>query len=73
MDNLALEQDKVLARLERAGIQGECGPKLNPEREDAYWLAKPGAPKPRLENEKPQGETVAYDQLIKAWRDGRAR
>ena len=73
MDNLALQQDKVLARLERAGIQGECGPKLNPERDAEYWLAKPGAPKPRLENEKPQGETVAYDQLIKAWREGRAR
>ena len=31
MDNLAKQQDEVLARLERAGIGGDCAPKLNPE------------------------------------------
>ena len=31
MDNLAKQQDQVLARLERAGIGGDCAPKLNPE------------------------------------------
>ena len=72
MDNLAREQDKVMARLERAGVQGECGPKLNPEREESYWLNQPGAPKPKLENEKPKGETVDYDKLIQAWKEGRA-
>ena len=72
MDNLAREQDKVLARLERHGVLGECGPRLNKERDAAYWLAQPGAPKPKLDNEKPQGQTVPYDDLIQAWREGRA-
>ena len=73
MDQLAKEQDEVLARLERHGVLGECGPALNEERDSSYWLAQPGSPKPKLENEKPPGETVPYDQLIQAWREGRAR
>jgi len=71
MDNLAVAQDRVMARLERAGVQGECGPQLNEERDEEYWLSQPGAPKPKLENEKPQGLTVKYDDLIQAWRDGK--
>jgi glycerol transport system substrate-binding protein len=27
----------------------------------SYWLNKPGSPKAKLANEKPQGETVNYD------------
>ena len=73
MDNLAEAQDKVLARLERANVQGECAPKLNPEKGADYWFAQPGAPKPKLANEKPKGETVDYDQLINAWREGRVK
>ncbi len=73
MDNLAEEQDKVMERLERAGVQGDRGPKLNPKKDEAYWLAQPGAPKPKLANEKPKGETVDYDDLIKAWREGRVK
>ena len=67
MDSLAEQQDKVLARLQRHGIQGECGPQLNEPRDPAYWLGQPGAPKPKLADEKPQGKTVAYDELIKSW------
>jgi glycerol transport system substrate-binding protein len=73
MDNLAAEQDRVLERLERAGIQGPCGPRLNPEEPPEAWLARPGAPKPKLDQEKPPGRTVPYDGLIEAWRQGRAR
>ncbi len=73
MDNLAAEQDRILERLERAGVQAKCGPKLNPEREESYWLNQPGAPKPKLENEKPQGQTVKYDDLLKAWKEGRVK
>lgn len=72
MDTLARQQDEVLGRLERVGIQGECGPKLNPESDPAEWLSKPGAPKAKLEDERPPGRTVPYDQLIQAWRQGRA-
>ncbi|KKJ77162.1 ABC transporter substrate-binding protein [Kiloniella litopenaei] len=67
MDSLAAAQDKVLGRLERAGVQGECGPKLNEEKEASYWLNQPGSPKAKLANEKPQGETVDYDELVKSW------
>lgn len=67
MDRLAQTQDRVLSRLERAGVQGECGPKLNEERDAAQWLARSGAPKAKLENEKPPGETISYGALIKSW------
>jgi len=73
MDNLAAAQDQVMARLERSGIQGELGPKLNEERDPEYWLAQEGAPWPKLEDEKPQGMTVDYEELLQAWREGRER
>jgi glycerol transport system substrate-binding protein len=73
MDNLAEAQDSVMARLERADVQGECGPKLNKEQDAQYWFDQPGAPKPKLDNEKPQGETVAYGDLLQAWKEGRVR
>ena len=62
-----------MARIERSGVQGECGPKLNEEKDPQYWLDQPGAPKPKLANEKPKGETIAYDKLLSAWKEGRAR
>ena len=67
MDSLAKQQDKVLERLQRAGIQGECGPKLNKARDASYWLNLPGSPKAKLANEKPKGITVDYDELVKSW------
>ena len=70
MDSLAAQQDRVLERLERHGVLGECGPMLNQPRDAQYWLQQPGAPKPKLANEKPQGETVPYDELIKVWQAG---
>ena len=73
MDNLAAEQDKIMMRLERANILGECGPKLNPEKDEAYWLNQPGSPKAKLANEKPKGETVDYDKLLEAWKAGRVK
>jgi len=68
MNALAKAQDKVLARLERAGIQGDKGPKLNPEKDKEYWLSQPGSPKAKLANEKPKPVTVDYDELIKSWK-----
>ncbi len=72
MDALAEQTDAVMSRLQRIGIQGECGPKLNPEIDPEEWLARPGSPKAQLADEKPPGQTVPYDQLIAAWREGRA-
>ena len=73
MDNLAAEQDKILERIERSGIQGDKGPKLNPKKDESYWLGQPGSPKAKLANEKPQGETVDYDGLLQAWKEGRVK
>jgi glycerol transport system substrate-binding protein len=70
MDRLAGEMDLVMARMqaadERAGTYGGCGPRLNAQREESYWLDQPGSPKAKVD-EKPQGETVNYDELIKRW------
>ena len=72
MDSLAAAQDDVMARLERSNVQGDCGPKLNPRTtaEDWYGRAERDgnvAPQRKLANEKPQGETVDYDALIRSW------
>ena len=69
MTALAQAQDQVMSRIERAGVQGECGPKLNPVKDRQYWLDQPGAPKPKLDNEKPAPITVDYDELVKSWAD----
>ena len=73
MDNLAEQMEQVLARMERANIGGDCAPKLNPKKDQKEWFAAPGAPKPKLDNEKPKGQTIAYDDLLKAWKEGRAQ
>ncbi|WP_434624881.1 ABC transporter substrate-binding protein [Azospirillum sp. B2RO_4] len=73
MDNLADQMEQVMARMERAKIGGECAPQLNKPQDAKVWFDKEGAPKPKLANEKPKGETVAYDDLLKAWKEGRAR
>ncbi|KDM93540.1 ABC transporter substrate-binding protein [Photobacterium galatheae] len=67
LDGLAKAQDRVLQRLERADVQGECGPKLNKPRDAKYWLSQPGAPKAKLANEKPKGVTIQYAELLKSW------
>ncbi len=71
MDRLAQEMDTVMARMqaadEAAGVYGGCGPRLNEERDAQYWLDQPGSPKPKLANEKPQGVTVNYDDLVARW------
>ncbi|MBM9595673.1 ABC transporter substrate-binding protein [Roseitranquillus sediminis] len=70
LDALCEQQEQVLERLERAGIQGELGPKLNEEQDPEYWLSQPGAPKPKLENEDPEPETITYEDLIQSWQQG---
>ena len=70
MDRLANEMDQVMARMQRADekakVYGGCGPRLNDEKPAAEWLGKGGA-KAKLANEKPKGETVVYEELIKRW------
>lgn len=72
MDALAAAQDSVMDRLEKSGVQGACGPKLNKKSKPASWFAKAEkdhtlAPQRMLANEKPKGETVDYDTLVKSW------
>ncbi|MFK7861620.1 MAG: ABC transporter substrate-binding protein [Granulosicoccus sp.] len=67
MDALCEAQEKVLARLERAGVQGDIGPVLNEEQDPEYWFSQPGAPKAKLDNEKPTPETINYDELVESW------
>ena len=67
LDALCAEQEKVLSRIEKAGVQGDIGPLMNEEQDAQIWLDAPGAPVAKLENEKPQGETIDYDTLIKSW------
>ncbi len=69
LDSLCAEQEKVMERIERAGVQGDLGPKMNEPQDAQVWLDAPGSPVARLDNEKPQGETIAYDELIKSWQN----
>jgi len=70
MDRLAGEMDQVMARMqaadEKAGTYGGCGPRLNEEKEASYWLSQPGSPKVKVD-EKPKGQTIDYDVLVKRW------
>ena len=70
MDRLAEEMDTIMARMQRAdeanNTYGGCGPRLNEEKDASEWLGKGGA-KAKLENEKPQGVTVRYEDLVARW------
>jgi len=72
MDSLATQMDDVLARLQRTGMTN-CPPKLNEPKDAKYWYDQPGAPLAKLANEKPKGETVPYETLLQAWKEGRVK
>ncbi|WP_366555156.1 ABC transporter substrate-binding protein [Aquibaculum sediminis] len=72
MDRLAGEMDELMARMQAADEANEaysgCGPRLNEPREADYWVNEvDGAPWAPLENEKPEGVTVAYEEIIQRW------
>ena len=73
MDRLASEMDQVMARMqsadERAKTYGGCGPRLNEEKDPSEWLSENESPK-AMRDEKPQGKTVDYDELVKRWQEG---
>jgi len=72
MDTLAEEMDAVMARLQRAGMKA-CAPKLNPKGDPNQYLSDKAAPWKKLANEKPKGETIPYEKLLQAWKEGRVR
>jgi glycerol transport system substrate-binding protein len=65
------EHRRCVVRFEdAAGRDGR--PKLNKKEKPEYWFAKAEkdgtvAPQRKLANEKPKGETIDYDALIKSW------
>jgi len=71
MDRLASQMDDLMARMqaadEKAKTYGGCGPRLNPESDPSKWLSSDHAPWAKLANEKPKGETIVYEELIKRW------
>ena len=67
LDSLCADQERVLERLERAGIQGDIGPKMNEEMGAEHWLSQDGAPYAKLQNEDEEPMTVSYDELIQSW------
>ena len=71
MDRLASEMDQIMARMQAADeankTYGGCGPRLNAEKDPSEWLGKADGPKAKIENEKEQGVTIAYDEIIKQW------
>ena len=71
MDRLASEMDQIMARMQAADeankSYGGCGPRLNEEKAASEWLGKADGPKAKIENEKEQGVTIAYDDIIKQW------
>ena len=72
MDTLANELDEVLADLQRTGMQ-HCTPRLNPVLDAGRRLSYKGSPWLKLDDEKPRGETIAYERLLQAWKEGRVQ
>jgi glycerol transport system substrate-binding protein len=67
LDSLCAEQEKVMERIEKSGVQGDIGPKMNEVVDPQVWLDAPGSPVAKLDEEKPQGVTISYDELLKSW------
>ena len=67
LDSLCAEQESVLERLERAGVQGDLGPVMNDPQEADYWLSQPGSPKAPLATTDEAPQTIAYEELIQSW------
>ncbi len=67
LDSLCDDMESVMSRIERAGIQGDIGPKLNEEQDPEVWLNEAGSPKPKLEDEEEEPQTIAYDELVASW------
>ncbi len=64
---MAQQADDVMAGLEKKGMP-KCAPKLNKKQLPSYWYAKGNAPFPKLDNEKPPGETWSYeDSILHSW------
>ena len=61
MDSIAETQDKIMGNMKLV----RYSPRLNPPRDETYWLNKPGAPK--KERSRPKPVTIDYEKLIEKW------
>jgi len=66
MDELANYLDNELIKLSK-NRNLICSPVLNKKEKESYWLDKKGSPKRKLENEKPQGQTINYLDSLKVY------
>jgi glycerol transport system substrate-binding protein len=66
MQELAQSMDLALAKIGKES-PGPCSPKLIAAQDAELWLAHPGSPKTKLDNEKPAGKTLNYTELLKQW------
>ncbi len=74
LDKLAESQDRAMKIIEKNFLVNNCPPRITPEEEAKgrdWWLAQPGAPKPELQNEKPPGQTIRYEDLLSQWEAAR--
>lgn len=67
VDKLAEYLEDKMEKVAKANPKMSCIPKLGPKKPREYWLSQPGAPKPKLANEKPQGKTVDYATSLKSY------
>ena len=67
MTSLTEAQEKLMQRLERSKRWATAVLNSTSPKGRDYWFAQPGAPKPKLANEKPPGETIDYDKLVEQW------
>jgi len=67
LDRLARQQDEALREVGKTQDIDYCKPNLYIDRGREFWLNQSGAPKPELEDEKPPGKTIPYDQLVQQW------
>ncbi|MDA3922196.1 MAG: extracellular solute-binding protein [Salinisphaera sp.] len=67
MDKVAEDMDNVMHRIQIAKLEKVSPPILNPKKSKEYWFKQPGSPKPKLANENPKGQTLPYDELLKAF------
>lgn len=73
MDQLAEQMDSAMEAVAKGGKMQRCTPKLGPKLNPQQWLSNSRAPRAKLSNEKPPGQTVSYDKLLEAWKEGRVR
>jgi glycerol transport system substrate-binding protein len=66
LHNLAQMFDRHLFGVGQRQVH-PCAPRLNAQQTSAFWLKHPGAPWPKLLNERPPGRTLPYAEALRAW------